>query len=109
MLLADPQETRGGLTHLPDGSRRRAEVGRVQRLHGIDDAHVGALALEGRAHVVEIRLGEHQDVGGSAEPLGPELHLRARLLAGDKKRLALGAHGRAPSGAALTCRSPDRR
>ena len=91
--LATRRKPPGRLAHLGDRARSRAELRRVERLDGVDDADVGPLALERRADDVEIRLGEDEDVARAAEPLGPELHLGRRLLAGDEHGLALAAHG----------------
>src|SRR5581483_1836101 len=91
VLLRDAQEPRGGLAHLRDGARRRSELGGVERLHGVDHAHLGALALERLADGVELGLGEDLDVRGAAEPLGAELDLRDGLLARDQERSACRA------------------
>ena len=48
-----------------------------------------ACALEGRADLVEVRLGEDPDVARAAEPVGAELHLRGRLLPGHEDDAAL--------------------
>ena len=60
-LLRDPQEPRRGLANLRDRAGRRAELGRVERLHRVDHADVGPLALERRADGVELGLGEDLD------------------------------------------------
>ena len=80
-LLRDAQQPCGRLAHLRDRARRRAELRRVQRLHGVDHADVGPLAAQRLADDLELRLGEHLDAPGTAEPLGAQLDLRDRLLA----------------------------
>ena len=76
VLLRDAQEPRRRLAHLRDRAGRRAELGRVERLHRVDHADVGPLALERRADGLELGLGEDLDVRRPAEPLGAQLHLR---------------------------------
>ena len=61
VLLRDPQQARGRLAHLGDRAGRRAELGRVERLHRVDHADVGPLALERRADRLELGLGEDLD------------------------------------------------
>ena len=68
VLLRDAQEARGRLAHLRDRARRRAELRRVERLHRVDHADLGPLALERRADRLELGLGEHLDPLGAAEP-----------------------------------------
>ena len=93
LLLGHAQEPAGRLAHLRHGAGRGAELGRVERLDGVDDADVGLLALERRADLVEVRLGQDVDVAGAAEPVGAQLHLRRGLLAGDEHGLPLPGHG----------------
>ena len=90
LLLGDAEEAAGRLAHLADRAGRRAELGRVERLHGVDHADLGPLALERRADLVEVRLGEDADVARAAQAVGAELHLRRGLLAGDEDDLSLG-------------------
>ncbi len=85
MLLGDSEEPSGRLPHLGNRAGRRPEVGRVQRLHGIDHADVGALSLERGAHGLELRLGEDLHLLGAAEAIRAKLDLRHRLLARDEK------------------------
>ena len=54
-LLRHAQQARRRLPHLRDRAGRRAELGRVQRLHGVDHADVGPLALERGAHTSRAR------------------------------------------------------
>ena len=58
----------------------------VERLHRVDHADAGPLALERRADDVELGLGEDLDRLAAAEPRGAQLHLRDRLLARDEQR-----------------------
>ena len=67
LLLGDAQQPTGCLAHLADRARRRAELGRVQRLDRVDHADVRALLLERRAHGFELGLGEDLDIVGAAE------------------------------------------
>ena len=87
LLLAHAQEAAGRLADLAHRARGRAEIRRVERLHGVDDADLGPLALERRAHLVEVRLGEDVHVARAAEAVGAQLHLGRRLLAGDEHDL----------------------
>ena len=59
--FATRSEPRRRLAHLRDRARRRADLGRVERLHRVDHADGGTLALESRADRVELRLGEDLD------------------------------------------------
>ena len=88
-LLRDPQQPRRRLAHLRDRAGRRADLRRPERLHRVDHADGGPLALERRADRVELGLGEDLDVVAAAEPRGAQLHLRDRLLAGDEQRAPL--------------------
>ncbi len=92
VLLRDAQQPAGRLAHLGDRPGRRAELGRVERLHRVDHADLGPLALERLADRVELGLREDLDVRRSAEPLRAELHLRDRLLARDEQRATVAAH-----------------
>ena len=58
----------------------------MERLHRIDDAHVGTLCLERRADRVELGLGEDVDRLGAAEPSCAKRHLRCGLLTRDEQR-----------------------
>ncbi len=88
-LLRDAQQAGGGLAHLGDRARRRAELRRIQRLDRVDHADVRPLALERRADGLELGLGEDLDLLRAAEPLSPELDLCGRLLARDEQRPAV--------------------
>ena len=68
----------------------------MQRLHGVDDAHVRPLLLERRADRPEIGLGEDPDRLGAAEPGRAERDLRRGLLARHEQRLP-PARATAPS------------
>src|SRR5262249_42916250 len=57
-LLRNAQEAPRGFADLPHRARSGAELRRVHGLHRIDDTDVRALALERRAHDVEVGLGE---------------------------------------------------
>ena len=48
-LLGDPEKARRRLSHLHDRAGRRAELGRVERLHRVDHADLGPDSLERRA------------------------------------------------------------
>ena len=98
LLLGDAKQSAGRLPHLPDRAGSGAELGRVQRLHRVDHAHVRPLALERRADRLELGLGQDLDVLGAPEALGAKLDLRHRLLAGDEQRPAPGP-----------CHVPERR
>ena len=109
-LLGDAEQPRRRLAHLRHRARSRADLGRVERLDGVDHAHVGPLARERRAHRLELGLGQDLHALGPAQPRCAELHLRGRLLAGDEQRAPVAARSRpARSGAASTCRRPARR
>src|SRR5439155_4633471 len=84
-LLGDAQEPRRRLSNLGDRAWSRADLRREERLHGVDHADVGPLALQRRADRFELRLREDLDVPGAAETGGAKLHLRRRLLAGDEQ------------------------
>ena len=94
-LLGHAQQPRRGLAHLRDRAGRRAELGRVERLHRVDHADLRPLLLERRADGVELGLGQDLDPLGAAEPRGAELHLRGRLLAGHEQRAMRAADSRA--------------
>ena len=79
------QQSCSRLAHLSDGSRRRSDLGGIQRLHRIDHADVRALRLERRDHRLELRLREDLDALCTAEPFGAKLHLRCRFLAGHEE------------------------
>ena len=96
-LLRDAQQPPGRLAHLRDRARGRAELGRVQRLHGVDDAHVGPLLLEGRADRRELGLGEDPHAVRAPQPGGAQRDLRRGLLARDEQRSAPAARDRAES------------
>jgi hypothetical protein len=90
LLLRQPEEPPGGLADLADGAGSRAEVRRVERLHRVDHRDLGALALERGDDLVQVRLREDADLARAAQPVGTELHLRGRLLAGDEDDRPLG-------------------
>ena len=89
VLLRDAQQAARRLAHLRDRPGRRADLLRPQRLHRVDHADGGPLALERLADDVELGLGEDLDVVAAAEARRAQLHLRDRLLAGDEERTAL--------------------
>ncbi len=91
LLLGDAEQPPGRLPHLCDRAGRRAELGRVERLHRVDHADVGPLLLERRADGLELGLGEDLDLLAAPETVGAELDLRHRLLARDEERPAAGA------------------
>jgi hypothetical protein len=91
-LLCDPEQPRRGFAHLADRARRGAELGRVQRLHRVDHADLGALLLERRADGVKLGLGEEGDVRGASEPFRAKLDLGRRLLPGYEQRTSRRAH-----------------
>ena len=85
LLLRHPQEPPGRLSHLTDRSGCRPELGRVERLDGVDHAHVGTLLLERGADGIQLRLGQDLDLLRAAEPIGPKLDLCDRLLSRDEQ------------------------
>ncbi len=95
VLLRDAQQASGGLAHLGDRAGRRAELGRVERLHRVDHADVGPLALERRADRLELGLGEDLDAPRSRRAGRRAASPARRLLAGDEQRAALRARDRA--------------
>ena len=97
-LLRDAEQTARGLAHLADRARRRAERRRVQRLHRVDHADVGALAVERRADCVELRLREDLDRLRTAETGSAQRHLRGRLLPRDEQRPPPGTRDRPERG-----------
>jgi hypothetical protein len=94
VLLGEAEEPGGGFADLCHRAGRRAELRRVQSLDGVDDRNLRAFALERRADVVEVCLGQDVDVPGAAQTVGAELYLRGRLLPGHQQGLAVGAHRR---------------
>ena len=64
---------------------RAGQAGGVERLHRVDDADLGPLGLQRGEHGVEVRLGDDRARSQRVrpEPLGAQLDLRRRLLAGD--------------------------
>ena len=88
-LLGDAQESRSRLANLGDRPRRRAELGRIERLHRVDHANVRPLPLERRADGLELGLGENLDPLCAAEAGGAEFHLCCRLLPCDEQGPAL--------------------
>ena len=107
-LLRDAEKPARRLAHLRDGSRSGAERGGVQRLHRVDDAHVGTLGLERRADRVELGLGEDLDRLGAAEPRCAKRHLRCGLLARDEQRATARSRDR-PERGEQERRLPDAR
>ncbi len=110
VLLGDSQEAPRRLAHLGHRARRRGEVGRPQRLDGVDDRDGGALGREGRRDDVEIGLGHDRDAGrrrrcarraGAPGPATPRPPLAAPARA--------PRCGPGPWSAASTCRRRDRR
>ena len=67
----------------------------MQRLHGVDHAHVGALLLERRADGVEIRLRQDADRLGPAQACGSERDLGRGLLPGHEQCASPGPSDRA--------------
>ena len=90
--LGQPRDAVGDLADLADGARRAAQLRGVQRLHRVDHADLGPLGLERREHGLDVGLRDHGHLQRRAgEPLGPQLDLRRRLLAGDVERAPPGA------------------
>ena len=86
-LLRHAQQPPGRLAHLRDRAGRRADVGRVERLDGVDHAHGGPLLLERRRRPSSSsRLGQDLDLPRAAEPRRAQLDLRDGFLAGDEER-----------------------
>src|SRR5215218_2889087 len=92
MHLRDAHDLARDLAHLPHRAGRAAERARVQRLHRVDDAHVGPLPLQCRQHGREVRLGDRGNPQRvpARKPLGPQLDLRRRLLGRDVEGSAPG-------------------
>ena len=86
--FATLHQARGRLPNLRHRARRRAQLGRVERLHRIDHADLGALALERLANNLQLGLGQDLDPAGATQPLGAKLDLRRRLLARDEQAAA---------------------
>ena len=110
--LRDLGQRRRRLAHLADRARRAAHLGAVQGLDRVDHAGVRALGLQRRQHRLQRRLGEHRHRERRlAEPLGPQPHLRRRLLAGYVEDVCAPRPPgwRAPSRSACSCRSPASR
>ena len=86
-----------------DLADRTGPARRVGILHGLDRVdrdHVGAHRLGVRAHVGQRRLADDEEIGRErAEPVGPEPHLRRRLLGAHQQAArAVGRHrARAPA------------
>jgi hypothetical protein len=87
-LLGGPKQARRRFPHLSDGAGRRADLGGVERLNGVDHADVRPLGLERGADGVELGLGEDLNGLRAAQPGGSEAHLGGRLLAGDEEGAA---------------------
>ena len=92
LLLGDAEEAAGGFAHLGDRAGCRAELRLVERLDRVDDADFRALASSVAQTSAEVRLGEDVNGLAAAEPVGAELDLGRRLLAGDEERPALATH-----------------
>ena len=90
--LGEPRDAVGDLAHLADRAGRAGQLGRVQRLHRVDHADLRPLGVERRQHRLQVGLGHHRHLQrGAGEPLGAQLDLRRRLLAGDVERAPAGA------------------
>ena len=94
VVLRDPQETARSLSYLRDGSGSRADVRRVQRLHRVDDAHVGMLALDGGTDDLERGLGEDAHRLRTADSRRTKGDLRRGLLARHEQCPLAGASDR---------------
>ena len=106
-ILGQTLEARRGLAHLGNRSGSRTELVAPHRLHRVDDAHVGRLGGDRRAHRLESRLGEDADTLHRPEALGAQTHLRRRLLAGHEQHLR--APGEAREQRSRQARLPDAR
>src|SRR6185436_8439457 len=71
-LLGHTQQARSGLANLGDGAGSRADLRGVERLYGVDHAHLRPLTLERRADGLELGLREDLDLSGAAEPGGSD-------------------------------------
>ena len=90
-LLGEAHQPRGALAHLPHVARRALEVAGEDGLDGIDDHHGRAPVRRGGEDRLEQRLAEQLDVAGTpAEPVGAQLHLQRRFLAGHVQRAHVG-------------------
>ena len=111
VLLGDAQQPRRGLAHLRDRARRRAELGRVERLHRVDHADVGPLAA--RASRRPRRARSRRGSRRCSAP--PRRSARSFTCADDSSPVTSSARRvaarspRAPSAAASTCRRRARR
>ena len=108
--LRKPQQPVGGLAHLRHRPRSRADVGRVQRLHRVDHAHVGKLGGDRLDDHLEVGLGQDADASAAAMRSA-----RIRTCAGDSSPETSSVlrpraeHEAAPGAAASSCRRPARR
>ena len=66
-LLRGSEEPRRRFAHLRHRPGSRADVRRVERLHGVDHADRRSLGLERREHRLELGLREDLDAFGAAE------------------------------------------
>ena len=98
VLLGVLHEPVRAVAHLGDRPRRAGEIGIDDGLDGVDRQHLGPGVGGVSEDVRQGGLGHHEQPGlQGADPLGPQLHLRARLLGGDQE--AARAPGReAPQG-----------
>ncbi len=94
-LLRDSEKPARRLPDLRHRAGRRAERGRMERLHRVDHTDVRTLGLERRAHGVELGLGEDLHQLGASQPGRAQRHLRGRFLAGYEQRAATAARNRA--------------
>ena len=82
--LGPAEQELGALSHLRQAARSGGDVGRRERLYGVDDEHGGPHVFEQSADGRGVGLGGEEDAGVmDAEALAAEAHLRAGLFAGD--------------------------
>ena len=82
--LGHLDEARGDLTDLPDIAGGALDLRAGEGLHRVDDDEIGPARLDLAEHDGQVGLGgQMQRRGHRLDPLGPQPHLRRRLLAAD--------------------------
>ena len=92
VALGKLQQLHGTFPDLGDAARGRLQLGMVHGLDGIHDEHSGLQLGGGEKDAVHLRLRADQQIFlRHLQPLGPELDLGQRFLAGDIKHRLLPA------------------